>query len=136
MAHDIVHTLAVEAARATSQRADPALLPQYERWLRAFVPAALRVAEAEDAERPRLLDELLRVEPPAVQAVPPVARFGLLTVGVRFAREAVREDAVARGIDANAMANEITQFANALAAQMRAPEGAPRASSAGPRPPR
>ncbi len=133
VAYGVIRTLAVEAARSTAQRADPALVPRYEQWLRAFVPAALRVAEAPDAERPRLLDEMLRVEPPAIDAVPPVARFGLLSLGMRLTRAAVREHAGARNLEVNAIDREMAAFENAFAAHARAREGAaaepPRAAS-------
>lgn len=79
------------------------------------VPVALAALIAEDPEREVKLAELAElVARTDMHRVPAIARLGLARLGLRLAREAVREDATRAGYDADALVEEFARFEEAL----------------------
>ena len=90
------------------------------------VPIAMAALVADDAEREVRLTELAGlVARTDMHRVPAIARLGLARLGLRLAREAVREDATRAGYDATELVDEFVRFDEAL---IRAvfPSAAPR----------
>jgi hypothetical protein len=67
----------------------------YEALMRSLAPEVLDAVAANDADRARAFAALGTREIDGMRAVPPVARVGLLEIGLRLAREEVA--AAARG---------------------------------------
>jgi len=118
-APDIVRALAEEAARSVSSetssvRSSP---DEYETWIARLLPRALDAVGAEDGERAQLLASLAQESGASVRVVPPVARVGLLSIGLRLARGHV-ERTLAGQPEAAAILREFDLFAAALRASV------------------
>jgi hypothetical protein len=119
----ILVRLAEEAARSSTLGSEPEseVVDSYLDWMRAFVPAALDAAAADDQHRAELLKRWATTTPPThLRAVPPVARRGLFTLGIRLAREEVAAYARATGKSESALVNEMDRFTEAMAATLAA----------------
>lgn len=112
----LTRALAREAARA-SQRDEAAvdsLADRYALWIGRSTPRALDAIAADDVVRARLLASLTTEVPPGgVEPIPPVARVGLMRIGLRTAREHLR-DATADEADAPRLMAEFDRYAEAI----------------------
>jgi hypothetical protein len=89
---DIVRAVAEEAARSTNTASAVvrSTAQEYETWIWRFVPRAIEAIGSDDQHRAALLGSFAMVEsPPTVRPVPPLARVGLLSIGLHLAREHV-----------------------------------------------
>ena len=82
---DIIVLIAQEAARSSG--ASPDERRGYETFLSAAAAPILEIVDASDEERERAIASALpRIALQRARAVPPVARVGLLEIGLRLAR--------------------------------------------------
>lgn len=89
---DIVVLIAQEAARASGASLDERR--SYEAFLSAAAAPILAVVEQPDAERERAFAAVLpRLALQRARVVPPVARVGLLEIGLRLARTEIARQA-------------------------------------------
>jgi hypothetical protein len=89
---DILQQVAEEAARSTNTAGAVvrATAQEYETWMWRFIPKALEAVSVDDQQRAAILASFAMVEStPTVRPVPPVARVGLLSIGVRLGREQI-----------------------------------------------
>jgi hypothetical protein len=110
---EIIRMLAEEAATAASSQdaPSPTSADEYEAFLARLVPRALDAVGAGYRYRPAMLASLARGETGVpIKPVPPVARVGLLSIGLRVAREHV-ERTVAGQPESDAILKEFDLFA-------------------------
>lgn len=114
----IIRLLAEEAARAANAE-DAAVrtsADEYEAYISRLVPRALDAVGADDRERTRMLASLAQTNAGVpIRPVPPVARVGLLSIGLRVSREHI-ERTVAGTPEADAILAEFDLFARDLRA--------------------
>ena len=119
-APEIIRMLAEEAASAATAEG-PGLrttADEYEAFLARLVPRALDAVGAGDRERTVMLVALARGETGVViRPVPPVARVGLLSIGLRVSRDHV-ERTVAGQPETDAILKEFDMFARDLSAAL------------------
>lgn len=113
----IIDRIAEEAAR--SSRARPEDVARYRDWMNAAAPIALDAIAVDDAQRAGLMTAFAEVQADAVPPVPPVARVGLLEIGIRLAHEVVAAETAQRA-DAVEVELEFRRFAEQLRAALRA----------------
>ncbi|HEY3217463.1 MAG TPA: hypothetical protein VGK15_00080 [Candidatus Limnocylindria bacterium] len=119
-APEIIRMLAEEAAGAANAEGSRlhTSADEYEAFLARLVPRALDAVGANDRERPAMLVSLARGETGVpIRPVPPVARVGLLSIGLRVSREHV-ERTVAGQPEAAAILKEFDDFARDLRAAL------------------
>lgn len=86
----IIRLLAEEAARAANAADAPlsTSADEYEAFIARLVPRALDAVGADDRERASMLASLAQANTGVpIRPVPPVARVGLLSIGLRVSRE-------------------------------------------------
>ncbi len=114
----IIRLLAEEAARAANAEDAPQRTgaDEYEAYIARLVPRALDAVGADDRERTAMLKSLAEANGGvAIRPVPPVARVGLLSIGLRVSREHV-ERTVAGSPEAAGILAEFDLFARDLRA--------------------
>ncbi|HKW77741.1 MAG TPA: hypothetical protein VJQ09_01505 [Candidatus Limnocylindria bacterium] len=115
-APDIIRALAEEAARSTN--AQGASADEYEVFLARFTPRALDAVGADDQRRSQMLAAMSMVDGGVpVRPVPPVARVGLLSIGLRLGREHIEKITVGDP-DSGAVLREFDLFGAALRASV------------------
>jgi hypothetical protein len=117
-APEIIRLLAEEAAAASNMEGSPrrSSADEYEAVIARSVPRVLDAVGADDRARAQMLESLAQPGPEvAVQPVPPLARVGLLSIGLKVSREHV-ERTVAGQPEAAAIVAEFDLFAAALRA--------------------
>jgi len=114
----VIRLLAEEAARAANAE-DAAVrtsADEYEAYISRLVPRALDAVGADDRERTVMLASLAQTHAGVpIRPVPPVARVGLLSIGLRVSREHI-EQTVAGTPEADAILAEFDLFARDLRA--------------------
>lgn len=118
----IIALIAGEAAR--SNRAGPDDVAAYTAWMNAASALALDAVAAEDTQRLRILASFAEIDVDSVRPVPPVARVGLLEIGLRLADAEVRQ-AVASRPDGADVHSEFRRFADELRAALKAAGAVP-----------
>lgn len=113
---EIIRRIAEECARAASGGAlDRALADSLTAAMLELAPAWVDALEASDAER---ADRLLLLQGrglgPRFRAVPPLARVGAVSYGLRITRAAVVEVCAAAGRPAAPLIEELDLFEHAL----------------------
>ncbi|TMC55303.1 MAG: hypothetical protein E6J19_13310 [Chloroflexi bacterium] len=91
---EILQQVAEEAARSTNAASAVvrATAQEYEAWMWRYVPKAIEAVSADDQQRGAILGSFAMIESnPTVRPVPPVARVGLLSIGVRLGRERIEQ---------------------------------------------
>src|SRR6266852_2675522 len=90
-APEIVRLLAEEAARASNMEGSPrrSSADEYEALIARSMPRVLDAVGADDRARAQMLESLAQPTPVPVQPVPPLARVGLLSIGLKVSREHV-----------------------------------------------
>ena len=119
---DILQQVAEEAARSTNTvgAVVRATAQEYEAWMWRYVPKAIEAASADDDQRAAILASFALIETnPTVRPVPPVARVGLLAIGVRLGREQI-ERLAGTSADAALVMSEFDEFVTALRASVSA----------------
>lgn len=106
----IVGQIADEAARSVHA---PETVAAYRAWMDSVAPIALDAIAADDAQRARLLAEFGTVDVDSLRTVPPVARVGLLEIGIRLAHEEIERETASRP-DALEVQAEFRRFAEQL----------------------
>jgi hypothetical protein len=117
---DVLQEVAEEAARSTNAAGAVvrANAQEYEAWMWRFVPKAIEAVSANDQQRASILASFAMVESsPTVRPVPPVARVGLLSIGVRLGHEKIARLA-GEGAEADAVMREFDLFVAALRASV------------------
>jgi len=114
-APEIVRLLAEEAARASNMEGSPrrSSADEYEALIARSMPRVLDAVGADDRARALMLESLAQPTPVPVQPVPPLARVGLLSIGLKVSREHVART-VAGQPEAGAILAEFDLFAVAL----------------------
>ena len=113
---DILQEVAEEAARSTNAASAVvrATAQEYETWIWRYVPKAIEAVSADDEQRAAILASFAMVEAnPTVRPVPPVARVGLLSIGIRLAREQI-EKLAGDSAEADPVLREFDLFAATL----------------------
>jgi len=112
----IIRLLAEEAARAANAEDAPVSTSadEYEAYISRLVPRALDAVGADDRERAIMLASLAQTNAGVpIKPVPPVARVGLLSIGLRVSREHI-ERTVAGTPEADAILAEFDLLARDL----------------------
>jgi hypothetical protein len=115
-APEIIRLLAEEAANASNMEGSPRRsgADEYEALIARSMPRVLDAVGADDRARAQMLESLAQPAPAVpVQPVPPLARVGLLSIGLKVSREHV-ERTVAGQAEAGAILAEFDLFAAAL----------------------
>jgi len=117
---DILQEVAEEAARSTNAASAivRATAQEYETWMWRFVPKAIEAVGADDQQRAAILASFAMVESNStVRPVPPVARVGLLSIGIHLGRAQI-ERLAGEGPEADALMREFDLFTAALTASV------------------
>ena len=117
----IIGQIADEAARSVHA---PETVSAYVAWMNLVAPIALDAIAADEPQRARLLAEFAGVEVDSVRRVPPVARVGLLEIGIRLAHAEVEHESSSRP-DAIEIQAEFRRFADQLRTALRAAGAVP-----------
>src|SRR5258705_13733832 len=115
-APELIRMLAEEAASAATAEGSPhpTSADEYEAFLARLVPRALDAVGASDRDRAVMLASLAQGQTGvAIKPVPPVARVGLLSIGLRVSREHI-ERTVAGQPEAGMILKEFDDFARDL----------------------
>lgn len=107
----IIERIVAEAARSSGAGSDD--VRAYEALMRQLAPAILDAVAAGDDVRARTFEALATVDVDGMNRVPPVARVGLLEIGLRLARTEI--DVASRGRpDGDSVLRELDVLAGQL----------------------
>jgi len=118
----ILQQLAEEAARSTNAAGAVVrtTAQEYENFMWRYIPKAIEAVSADDQQRATILGSFAMIEPnPTARPVPPVARVGLLSMGIRLGREQIVQLA-GEGPDAAELVREFDLFVASLQASVGA----------------
>ena len=118
----IIARIAEEAAR--SNHAGPDQVAAYTMWMNAAANVAIDAIAADDPQRLRILAAFGEMQVDTIRPVPPVARVGLLEIGLRLAEDEVQR-AVASRPDSVDVHLEFRRFGEELRAALKAAGAVP-----------